>query len=95
VGGSRGGPRPYRGPGGGGPRRRARVCQFWATEVKTIDDKDQDMLRQCTSRSGRIQSRRKTGACAKHQRMLSRAIKRARYMALTPYTPHQMQRTIS
>jgi small subunit ribosomal protein S18 len=44
------------------------------------------LLRQFTARSGRIVARRKTGVCAKHQRILAKAIKRARHIALLPYT---------
>jgi len=51
-----------------------------------IDYKDIGMLRQYIASSGRINSRRRTGACARHQRMLARAIKRARQIALLPYT---------
>jgi len=62
------------------------VCQFCIDKVKAIDYKEVMLLRQFTARSGRIVARRKTGACAKHQRMLAKAIKRARHIALLPYT---------
>jgi len=80
-----------RGPGGrGGPRRdmrrRARVCQFCVEKAKVIDYKDVGLLRQFVTDGGRMLSRRKTGTCAKHQRMIARAIKRARHMAFLPYT---------
>ena len=52
-------------------------------------------MRQYVSRSGRIMARRKTGNCAKHQRMLTRAVKRARHMALVPYTAHHVERSLS
>lgn len=59
---------------------------FCVEDVKHIDYKNLSLLNQYVSRSGRIRSRRKNGSCAKHQRMLSRAIKRARQIALLPYT---------
>ena len=55
-------------------------------KVKAIDYKSIDLLRQFISPSGRIMGRRKTRVCAKHQRMIARAIKRARHVALLPYT---------
>lgn len=69
-----------------GPRRRNRVCQFCAENAKSIDYKAVSLLRQYVNERGRILPRRRTAACAKHQRMLSRAIKRARHVALLPYT---------
>lgn len=77
---------PRRGGSGGDARRRRKVCQFCIDKVKAIDYKEVTLLRQFTARSGRIVARRKTGACAKHQRMLAKAIKRARHIALLPYT---------
>lgn len=67
-------------------RRRGKICQFCAEKSRVIDYKDVGMLRQFVAEAGRIFSRRKTGTCARHQRMLSRAIKRARQIALLPYT---------
>jgi small subunit ribosomal protein S18 len=67
-------------------RRRPKVCQFCVEKAKAVDYKDTALLRQYVTDSGRMLSRRKTGACAKHQRLLSQAIKRARHMALLPYT---------
>lgn len=84
--GRRPGAGPRRGGPGGDARRRRKVCQFCADKIKAIDYKDVMLLRQFTARSGRIVARRKTGACAKHQRMLARAVKRARHIALLPYT---------
>jgi small subunit ribosomal protein S18 len=55
-------------------------------KVTHIDYKDVELLRRYTEERGKIRPRRKTGTCAKHQRPLARAIKRARYMALLPYT---------
>ncbi len=73
-------------PRRGGPRRRNRVCQFCLEKATSIDYKDVSLLRQYVNERGRILPRRRTAACAKHQRMLSRAIKRARHVALLPYT---------
>ena len=50
-----------------------------------VDYKDVDLLQDFVSRSGRILPRRKTGTCAKHQRMVAKAVKRARHLALLPY----------
>jgi len=62
------------------------VCPFCAGKLK-IDYKDVSTLAQYTSGHGKIGSRRRTRACAKHQRRLARAIKRARFLALLPYAP--------
>jgi len=65
------------------PRRK--VCRFCERNVKEIDYKDVDILRRYVPERGKISPRRITGTCAFHQRKLSRAIKRARLMALLPY----------
>ena len=67
-------------------RRRRKVCQFCVDKVAYIDFKDTAKLRKYTSDRGKILPRRMTGNCAKHQRQLSEAIKRARAIALLPYT---------
>jgi small subunit ribosomal protein S18 len=72
-------------------RRRIRICQFCADKTKVIDYKDFGLLRQFVGERGRISSRRKTSTCARHQRMLARAIKRARYMALLPYAAEHVR----
>ena len=70
----------------GGPRpRRKKVCQFCVDRNGNIDYKDTARLRKCTSERGKIIPRRVTGTCAKHQRDLTLAIKRARQIALLPY----------
>ena len=95
--------RPYRGGGGGGDRSRsfgrrgygrgrAKVCEFCEKKVQAIDYKDVNLLRRYVAESGLINSRRRTGSCARHQRMLSQAIKRARYLALLPFTSDQVRR---
>ena len=70
-------------PSGRKPRRK--VCQFCVEKVNGIDYKDVGRLRRFTSERGKILPRRMTGTCAKHQRQLSTAIKRARTIALMPY----------
>ena len=66
------------------PRRR--VCSFCVNKVHSIDYKDTSLLRRHISDRGKIEARRKTGVCPKHQRALSVALKRARHIALLPYT---------
>ena len=70
--------------GGYGARRR--VCGFCVDNVQRIDYKDTARLRRFLSERGKIEPRRKTGTCAKHQRWLTTALKRARELALLPYT---------
>jgi small subunit ribosomal protein S18 len=65
---------------------RPRVCQFCTDRSVVIDYKQVELLRRYVTEDGKIRPRRQTGACAKHQRALSRAIKRARHLALLPYT---------
>lgn len=96
------GDRPLGGPGGRPPGRpggrgrgryapRRKVCQFCVDKVDNIDYKDVTRLRRYVSERGKIEPRRKTGTCAKHQRKLSTAIKRAREVALLPYAPVHIQ----
>ena len=66
------------------PRRK--YCQFCKEDVDYIDYKAVQLLRKYTTDSGKIKPRRVTGACTQHQRDLAVAIKRAREMALLPYT---------
>lgn len=72
----------------GGRRYMARpkICQFCADKNALIDYKQADLLRRFISEDGKIRPRRQTGTCAKHQRELAHAIKRARHIALLPYT---------
>jgi len=87
------GGRPVRGrggpPTGPGGRRfgavRRRVCAFCVDKVKFIDHKAVDVLSRYVTERGKIRPRRKTSTCARHQRELSVAIKRARYLALLTY----------
>ncbi len=66
--------------------RRRRTCRFTAEGVKEIDYKDLETLRQYIGETGKITPARMMGTSARYQRQLSRAIKRARYLALLPYT---------
>lgn len=77
-----------------GPRRfqsRRKVCTFCVDKVKVIDWKDITTLRRFMNSNGSIRARRKTGTCAKHQRQLAVAIKRARHLALTPFTDEHVR----
>ena len=79
-------PRAAKGPGGRTFRRtRPKVCQFCVDKVKTLDYKETGRLRQTVTERGKIKPRGQTGTCAKHQRMVAAAVKRARNMALLPY----------
>lgn len=93
-----GAPRPGGGPGGpagrGGPGgkrgkrsyvRRKKVCRFCVDKVDLIDYKKADVLGQFIQERGKILPRRMTGTCARHQRWLSVAIKRAQNIALLPF----------
>ena len=66
-------------------RRRRKVCVFCADKVSFIDYKDSAKLRKFISERGKILPRRVSGTCAKHQRELQTAIKRARHAALLPF----------
>jgi len=66
--------------------RRRKVCSFCVDHVSHIDWKDVDTMKRYIMPNGSIRSRHKTGTCAKHQRQLATAIKRARFIALLPYT---------
>lgn len=82
-----------RSSGGGGMRRRftgrAKVCTFCVDKNSRIDYKDYDTLRRYITDRAKIRPRRQTGTCAKHQRALARAIKRARHLALLPFVGAQ------
>ena len=73
------------------PKRK--FCSFCADHVEVIDYKDPTKLSLYISDRGKILPRRKTGTCAKHQRALALAIKRARHLALMPYTPAHIRKT--
>ena len=66
-------------------RRRKKVCVFCADQNAVIDYKDVNRLKKFVSERGKILPRRITGTCAKHQRAITVAVKRARHIALMPY----------
>jgi len=94
-GGREGGGRREGGPGGGGPGgprrgkrqyfRKKKVCKFCVEKMDLIDYKRADILSQFVQERGKILPRRMTGVCARHQRWLGVAIKRARNIALLPF----------
>ena len=75
--------------GGRGNMRKVashpKVCQFCVDKTKSLDYKDSSRLRQMITEHGKIKSRRITGTCAMHQRMVATAVKKARNMALLPF----------
>lgn len=85
--GPRSGGRDFGGDRGGMRMRRTRrkVCAFCADKVEKIEYKDMGRIRKFISERGKILPKRMTGNCAKHQRELTIAIKRARHIALLPY----------
>ncbi|MGI6065266.1 MAG: 30S ribosomal protein S18 [Bacillota bacterium] len=80
------GERNPRGRGNRGRRGRKRVCSFCVDKIDVIDYKDIGRLKKHITERGKILPRRISGNCAKHQRALTLAIKRARNIALLPYT---------
>jgi small subunit ribosomal protein S18 len=72
------------------PKRK--VCVFCADKSAVIDYKNPDKLRSFVSDRAKIVPRRRTGTCARHQRRLAVAIKRARHLALLPYVPAHMRK---
>jgi len=69
-----------------GGRKRRKVCYFTSNNITHIDYKDVDLLKKFVSERGKILPRRVTGTSAKYQRKLTTAIKRARIMALLPFS---------
>jgi small subunit ribosomal protein S18 len=80
---------------GGARRPRRKVCAFCVDKVQKIDFKEVGRIRRYISDRGKIDPRRKSGTCAKHQRMLTAALKRARHMALLPYTAEHVRSLMS
>jgi small subunit ribosomal protein S18 len=75
-----------RGGGGRGFRRtKPKVCQLCVDKIRSLDYKDYSRLRPQVTERGKIKSRSQTGNCAKHQRMVAAAVKRARQIALLPF----------
>ncbi|MDD5591639.1 MAG: 30S ribosomal protein S18 [Dehalococcoidales bacterium] len=75
------------------PKRK--VCSFCVAKAKAIDYKNPSKLQQFVTDRGKIAPRRKTGVCARHQRTLAIAIKRARHLALLPYVPAHLHHVTS
>ena len=69
-----------------GRRQRRRVCSFCVDKIEHVDYKDAARLKRYITERGKILPRRISGNCARHQRQLTVAIKRARIMALLPFT---------
>lgn len=87
-----GGPRRGGGGGGGGGRfRRPRGCEFCRNKTDVVDYKDVQLLRRYITDGAKMEPRRKVGTCAKHQRAVSQAVKRAREIALLPYTSEHIR----
>jgi small subunit ribosomal protein S18 len=75
------------------PKRK--ICLFCRDKVEYIDYKDPAKLRPYITDRGKISPRRKSGTCAKHQRALAAAIKRARHLALLPFVASHTQRAVT
>src|SRR5579859_7307239 len=91
-----GGMRRRPGEFGAGGRKftpRRKVCQFCVDKIKEVDYKDLGRLRRFLSERGKIEPRRKTGTCAAHQRSLNVALKRARQLAMLPFTAEHIRIT--
>lgn len=89
--GARGGSGGRRGEFGRRYTPRRKVCAFCVDKIRYIDYKDVSRLRRYLSERGKIEPRRKTGTCATHQRALAVALKRARHVALLPYTAEHIR----
>ena len=72
-------------------RRKIRICKFCDNKDSDFNYKNEKKLRNFTTERGKILSRRMSGTCAKHQRKLTTAIKRARYMAILPFTSEMIR----
>ena len=79
------------GGGGGGGRGRRRPCEFCPPGTRVVDYKNTSMLRRYLTERGKMEARRRGGCTAKCQRLLAQAIKRARHMALLPYTAEHVR----
>lgn len=67
-------------------RRRKKVCNFCVDSIDTVDYKNTDRLRRYITDRGKIVPKRNSGVCAKHQRVIAMAVKRARHIGLVPYS---------
>jgi small subunit ribosomal protein S18 len=72
-------------------RRRKKTCRFCEEKSRVIDYKDERLLRRYVTDRGKIIPKRITGVCARHQRELTQAIKRARHIALLPFTSETLR----
>ena len=70
---------------------RPKVCKFCGDKSIVIDYKDISLMRNYVTEDGKIRARRQTGTCAKHQRKVAVAVKRARHIAFLPFTGDQMR----
>jgi small subunit ribosomal protein S18 len=68
-----------------GMKRRKKICRFCENKINYVDFKDERLLRRFVTERGKIVPRRISGTCAKHQRMLTQSIKRARHMAILAF----------
>ncbi len=73
--------------------RGRKVCRFCVDHMRGVDYKDIGRLRMYISDRGKIEPRRKTGTCQRHQRLVSTAVKRARHLAFLPYTLEHIRQT--
>ena len=87
-------PQNNRGGNRGGGRRfysRPRNCQFCPVNAKVLDHKKVEVLSTFVTKEGKIRPRRQTGTCAKHQRIVASAVKRARHIALLPFAGESLR----
>lgn len=70
---------------------RPRVCAFCTDKTVNLDYKNVDLIKRYITPDGKIRPRRQTGTCAKHQRAVAREIKRARHIALIPFTGEKLR----
>lgn len=79
------------GGGGGGGFRRPRGCEFCRAKTDVVDYKDVNLVRRYITERGKMEPRRKASTCARHQRAVAQAVKRARHLALLPYTAEHVR----
>ncbi len=89
--GDRGGDRGDRGGDRGRAGARRRGCEFCIDKIEVPDYKDVTLMRRYVTDRGKLDPRRKAGTCAKHQRKVAVAVKRARHLALLPYTSEHVR----
>lgn len=73
------------------PTKQKKICRYCEQKILHIDYKDDKELRRMLTDRGKIVPKRISGACAKHQRMIARAVKRARFLALFPYVAENVR----